>query len=467
MISNKIILLTARHYIVTFALLTSCSETPAWMPRGAKTSTPTPEVTAPEITQSAVPEDPVLTATIVNNDYLLASVNLKPWVTAHYHGQSSTIAIFDNGFAGLNLALGKSLPQNLVVEKSALDNESKTPHGTILAKIIFAMTSGDPAWTAKSQHPKLKLYNTNGFSNLVAAVDQAITDHVNMIVYSQVWEFGGNFDGRGFINAAVNKATDAGILWINAAGNYATSSWQGKLVANRDRTAALPYLKKYIRLVVTEAATKVRISLSWNDFTESKTWMTPRDLDLSLLDSDEKLLSSSHKIQDGIAHDQNTDYSAHARESIDTTLEPGTYLIKVDIKSDNFDSSSRLRLSADGQSISFTDLSADASVMIPADNSSVLTVGASDDPSSSYATILDGSHKPEVAAPSIVQFQSGFGFQGSSTAAAVAAAALSVYQEACGKMNRAAIVEKIKSGEISQQSTIGRGLWLPPNARCQ
>ncbi len=450
------------------AVLASCGPTPAWMQIGVKDEdATTSQVSAPEVTQATVPDDPQLTASIVNNSYLLSSVNLDSWLAAKNHGQTSTIAIFDNGFAGLSLALGKDLPANLSVEKPAIDNESKTPHGTVLAKIIFAMTSGSPKWTTASTHPKLKLYNTNGFTNLNAAVDQAIADHVDMIVYSQVWEFGGNFDGRGFINVAVNKATAAGILWINAAGNYAASSWQGKLVANTERTAVLPYLGKYVRLVVKDASTKVKISLSWNDFTDSKTWMTPRDLDLSLLDSNQKLVESSKKIQDGVDHDKNTAYSAHAREAIETTLEPGTYLIQVDLKSDNFDSASSIRISADGLNISFTDIAENASVMIPADNPSVLTVGASDDSSSSYGTILDGNHKPEVAAPSLIEFQSGFAFSGSSTAAAVAAAALTVYQEACGKMTRTAIVEKIKSGALSQQSTIGRGLWLPTGARCQ
>ena len=449
-------------------LLTSCGRTPRWMQSDSKKDTPVAdEVTAPEVTAPSIPEDPTVTASIVNNSYLKTSVNLDSWLATNKHGESSTIAIFDNGFGGLKLAVGTRLPKDLMVEKPAIDNESKTPHGTVLAQIIFAMTSGSPNWTPESRHPKLKLYNTNGFSNLIAAVDKAIADHVDTIVYSQVWEFGGNFDGRGFINVAVNKATSAGILWINAAGNYAASSWQGKLVANADGSAALPYLNKYVRLVVKDPSTKVKISLSWNDFTDDRAWMTPRDLNLSVLDSNQKLVASSKKIQDGLAHDNNPDYSAHAHESISTTLQPGTYLIRVDVESKNFDSTSSLRISADGQNISFTDVAADASVMIPADNPTVLTVGASDDSSSAYGTILGGTHKPEVAAPSIIDFETGFSIAGSSTAAAVAAAALTIYQDACGKMTRSAIIEKIQSGALSQQSTIGRGLWLPDNALCR
>jgi Subtilase family/Bacterial pre-peptidase C-terminal domain len=450
------------------SFLTSCGSRPAWMggQDSKKDSNETVAISAPEVTQTSTPNDPAFAAAIVNNAYLLSSVNLNPWIQANHHGQSLTIAIFDNGFGSLKLALGKRLPENLSVEKSPIANESVTTHGTILAEIIFAMTSGSPRWTQASQHPTLKLYNTNGFTNLSAAVDQAIADHVDMIVYSQVWEFGGNFDGRGFINAAVNKATNSGILWINAAGNYAASSWQGKLVANADQSAALPYSNKYVRLVVKDPSTSVKISLSWNDFTDSKTWMTPRDLDLYLLDSQQKVIASSHKIQDGKPHDNDANYSAHAREVIETTLQPGTYLIQVDIKSNNFDSASSLRIAADGANISFTDQSTDASVMIPADNPTVLTVGASDDPSSSYGRTQDGILKPEVVAPSIIEFETGLAFRGSSTAAAVAAAALAVYQDACGKQSRSAIVAKIQSAALSQQSVIGRGLWLPGTVQC-
>lgn len=448
-------------------LVTACGNGPSWLRKDKSDKDKKNSTSAPEVTQTGLVENPAYNTALVNNNELIMGVNLTSWLNAGHHGRSMTIAILDNGFGGLKNSLGTRLPPGLAVAKPVIDNESTTPHGTKLAEVIFAMTSGSPAWTAASQHPTIKLYNSNGFTNFSAAVDNAINEHVDMILYSQVWEFGGNFDGRGFINAVVDKATSAGILWVNAAGNYGQSAWQGALVANADQTALLPYLGKYVRLVVNEKSTAVKISLAWNDFADSKDWRTSRDLDLVLLDASMKRVAIGNLIQDGQDHSKDPKYSAHARESIETTLDPGTYLLRVDIKSQNFDTYSRIRLASDGARISFMDQSADASVMIPADNPSVLTVGASDEGSSSAGRTATGLQKPEVVAPSTINFEGGIGFKGSSSAAAVAAGALAVFQDVCGRQNRDMIVYGINSGLLSQLSTVGRGFWMPEGVRCQ
>lgn len=427
-----------------------------------------PIPSAPEVVgQSETPDDPAYQAALTNNDYLTRSVNLRPWLDFGYHAGSQTIAILDNGFAGLKSALGKTLPPDLTVFKGPIDNQSTTLHGTKLAEVIFALTSGSSKWSPRSRHPKLKLYNANGFSNFSAAVDQAVRDKVDIIVYSQVWEFGGNFDGRGFINAAVDKATSRGILWINAAGNYATSSWQGPLIPNYNATARLPFEQQFVRMVVNEDSTPVKVTLSWNDFADSKDWRTNRDLDLVILDRTGREVASGRKIQDGADHGRDSNYSSHAREIIDTTLQPGIYLLRVDIRSRNFDANSRLRLAANGPGVSFVDQSVDASVMIPADNPNVLTIGASDDSSSSFGRTNAGTSKPEVVAPSQLEFETGITFQGSSSAAAVAAATIAVYREACGRLTREQLVERIRGGILSQNTTHGFSLWLPNPGLCR
>jgi hypothetical protein len=190
----------------------------------------------------------------------------------------------------------------------------------------------------------------------------------------------------------------------------------------------------------------------------------------SVMDNSHDSHNHQHQQHHSQDHSQNNNgdgnYSAHAREAIETTLPPGEYLLRVDIKSHNFDANSRIRLAANGPNISFIDQSPDASVMIPADNPNVLTVGASDDVASSAGVTSGGIQKPEVVAPSMIQFESGIAFQGSSSAAAVAAATLAVYQDVCGRLTRQQIVAKITNGLLSQRSTVGRGLWLPATGRC-
>jgi hypothetical protein len=466
-IFKNMCLVTVTLCLTPMAMLWSCGDTKDWL-EGLNPKKPTSDEATPEVfPEQDFDSDPAYKASLVNSDYLIRSVNLRPWLDRGFHGRNQTIGILDNGFAGIEASRGKHLPPNLSVWQGPINNSAETLHGTKLAEVIFAMTSGSPDWHPTSHHPRLKLYNSNGFTNFSAAVDQAIKDRVDIIVYSQVWEFGGNFDGRGFINEAVNKATAAGILWINAAGNYAASSWQGALVVNYlDSVAKLPFEGKYVRMVVSEPSTPVKVTLSWNDFSDSKDWRTSRDLDLALLDRTGREIASSRKIQDGLDHGRDSNYSAHARETLQITLSQGVYLLRVDVKSQNFDQNSRVRLAANGRGISFMDQSPDASVMIPADNPSVLTVGASDDASSSFGQTTSGLSKPEVVAPSILEFESGISFQGSSSAAAVAAATLAVYREACGKLSREQIIFGVNQGQLSQRSVKGLGLWLPPPQTC-
>jgi hypothetical protein len=425
-----------------------------------------PQEAAPQVPPFGGPDDPIFDGTITNDHALRRAVGLEAWLAAGHHGDPVTIGILDNGFGGLKNSVGKRLPAGLTVEPSPIQNESGTPHGRVLAEIITALTSGSPVWTPQSRTPNFKLYNANGFSNFAAAVDRAIKDQVRIILYSQVWEFGGNFDGRGFINHVVDKAVGAGIIWINAAGNYAESSWQGRLMVNPDQTASLPWSGRFIRMNVKEADTPVKISLAWNDFADTKNWRTYRDLDLVLLDAKGRVIDMANKIQDGRDHGNDPTYSAHARETLAVVLPAGDYLLRVDVKSRNFDGYARIRLAADGPGVTFIDKSPDASIMIPADNPNVITVGADDTRSSSRGRTLGGATKPDVLAPSFIQTDVGAAFEGSSTAAAVAAATLAVYEGACGRHSRADLARRIATGELAKFTAQGPILTLPERPVC-
>jgi hypothetical protein len=445
--------------------LTSCGAT---VFSKKKKSTPTipPVATAPEVAPPELPPLDFLGKPILNHQDLAAAVGLTPWTQAGHHGRSIKIAILDNGFYGLSDVSGRFMPHGLSVAASPIKNEARTPHGTILAQIIATLTSGSSTWSGASQAPTLLLYNANGYTNFAAAVDQAMADGADMILYSQVWEFGGNFDGRGFINAVVNKALRAGVLWINAAGNYAESSWQGPLLINADKTARLPHESQFIRLRVAQNDTPVKLTLSWNDFSDSKDWRTSRDLDLFLHDSQGRILEAATKIQDGRDHGGDARYSAHAREIIMTNLAAGDYLLSVRAASANFDGFSRLRIAADGDQVELLDKSDDASIMIPADNPFVVTIGAADTRQSSFGRTVAGATKPDVLTPSLVSFGPGISLDGSSTAAAVAAAIFAVYEGHCGKINYADAQRLIRSEALIKKGGQTRLLSLPASPEC-
>ena len=324
------------------------------------------------------------------------------------------IAILDNGFDGYLPGQGM-LPDSTEVIEGPQNPEAPTNHGLGMAQIVWAMTGKAAAG------PKFYLVNTNGFSNLKAAVDFVIKQGVDVVLYSEVWSFGSNFDGSGFINALVNKATSAGILWINAAGNY------GGMVYNSAVIGHAEDLRFENRLDDND----LNVTLSWTDFSEDENYHATKDLDLFVYDDSDKLVASSELIQHGEAPPTDgtpSQLSGLARESISLRgLDRGTYHIKVVAKSDNFTATDHLRVLIKTErpgSVLFTDHTNGFEIMPPADNPNVFTVGERSDVSSAGPT-LDGRNKPDALVDdATVSFTNGDQTRGSSNAAAMVAGAV-------------------------------------------
>lgn len=384
--------------------------------------------------------------TISNLDELIAQLRLSGIYEHSKHGAGVRIAILDNGFAGLDAALGKTLAPNVFVEEAPRNKEQASEHGRVLAELVYAIATGSTLYNAAVPGPELYLYNTNGITNTEHAFRDAAKRGVDYILYAQSWQFGGNLDGGGFINKIISLAA-ATTTVIAAAGNYGKATYQAPLklpVLRRaarfskdpqDIAAILPYQGKYIRMQVNPSekkgvdapATPVKISLGWNDFKDDITYRTPQNLDLSLYDAKMQLLEESVLIQDGKPHAENeTDYSAHAREVISLTLDPGTYYIAVTAKSRNFKPTSRFWVSAYGENVELLDRLNSNSVFIPGDNPNVLTIGAADDAASSFALPAWGptTYKPELTSFSLVKFANGDEERGTSTASAIATGVL-------------------------------------------
>lgn len=177
-----------------------------------------------------------------------------------------------------------------------IDEQDK--HGREMAAIAWAMTGG-----SRADAPEFVLVNAKGMLNLNRAVQYCIDQKVDIILFSQNYEYGGNFDGRGFINAAVNRALSAGIIWINAAGNYGGRVFNApvKLAAGKTVSGDDAWLdlngKHSLRLLSRYDDNPVRIILSWNAFTDDRTAGTDKDLDLFLYDEFGAEVASSVKKQ--------------------------------------------------------------------------------------------------------------------------------------------------------------------------
>lgn len=472
--------LRLRIYIVGVLAVTSCSSSNPWNKKSAQDVSPVVIAPAPTpapggaqpVPAGGAPDEmgSVQKSTITNLDELIASIQANAWHAAGANCSGKTIAIFDNGFSGLEDSKGVRLPPTLTVEKAPGNAVLETSHGTKLTEIIWALCTGSRVYSSARPGPTLRLYNTNGYTNLASAVDAVVASPVDIVLYSQVWEFGGNFDGRGFINNLVNKVTGHGILWVNAAGNYGQTAWQNSIAFNSQNDVTLPHEGRYLRFSVNSPQTLIKLTLAWNDFGEDKSYKTSQDLDLILEDATHKQLALGNLIQDGQDHPNTQGFSAYAREQMTVLLDPGIYYLRITTpRPAAFTSQSRIRVAADGRDVIFIDQTPEASVMIPADNPSVLTVGASDVDFSSSGTIVGSStHKPDVLAPSILNFDNGMMFAGSSSAAAVAVAGIALYESNCGIKDHDTWV-RIFSASLMGTKAVGAPastMLLPADGKC-
>jgi hypothetical protein len=369
------------------------------------------------------------------------------------------IAILDNGFSGFDASRGL-LPATTEHLSLTQIPEAPTPHGLLMAQTIWGLTNNF------ADGPKFYLINTNGFSNFKAAVEYVIENKIDIVLYAQVWPFGSNFDGTGFINAQVNKAIQAGVLWVNAAGNHHQMIYNGLV---KSHTIQADFLKfgprDYLRFENKIDENQVTLTLSWNDFQESELHNTNKDLDVFVYDVKDQLVGSGELIQRGeapVSGGEPSQLSSHARETIKLqNLDRGTYKIKVKVKSQNFINTDRFRVllvSDKFDAVKFTDHTKGSEIMPPADNLHALTVGEMG-PVASVGPTSDLRIKPDVVVQDArVDFTNGAQIAGTSSASALVAGTLAILKANRSGINLAWVKQYIKS----LSTTVSGGSVLVP-----
>ena len=360
------------------------------------------------------------------------------------------IAILDNGFKNFELEIGKTLPRNTVFHAGpvAVPETQLEPHGTVMAQIVAGLL--DQASGGAFEY-ELHLYSAFGYSNFNAAVQDLVARKIDVVLYSQVWEYGGFGNGRGFINEVVNKATSSGILWINATGNFAKGTYQSRIAPLADGQIDLPGENESVRVRCDNSKAgkcQIRAVLSWNDFSDDVNVGTDKDLDFELTDQSLNLVRSSALIQKKDFPEGQQGVSKYPREIISAEVAPGTYLLRVKRSSDNFGRNDQLRITISGNSVVLIDQTAESDPLNPADNRSVITVGATDsDLSSSSAS---GS-KPEVQLASMLELANGDAYKGSSNSAAMFAAVAAIHSSIVPGLTKSALLKRWNNPEASPE----------------
>jgi len=360
------------------------------------------------------------------------------------------VAVLDNGFYGYEDEVGKGLPAETIcyaesetageqckdefkredIEDQKTGYKRPKPfHGVLMAEIVAQILkkAGDSNYT-------LSLFRTGGIDRLGRAVDQAIADRYDIIVYSDVWEFGGNGDGKGFVNAVVSKASSANIIWLNAAGNFGRTTKIAPVEAAGDWISfkdAKGKVSDGVKLRCTlDRACTLRLVLSWNDFKDDPNAGSDKSLSLHLYDDTDKQIDVSDKIQ-MLSPPDDKEHTKLPRQMIVHQLDPSApkkakiYTAKVKIVTKNFDAKTdQLRLTASGIGVEMLDPSPGESLLPPADNPGVIDIGASDDPQTAGSASLG---LPKIYFKSELELKNGLKPFQSSTATAIAGAMTALY----------------------------------------
>ena len=356
-------------------------------------------------------------------------------------GQNTTIGVIDLGFAGLSTAQSRGeIPGNVqTFDFSGSGLQSSSSHGTAVAEIVHDMAPG----------ADLVLMKISDEVDLENAIDRAIQMGVDVINHSVAW-FNTNFyDGTGIINDAVRRARNAGILWVNAAGNYGQRHWQG-VADDRNGNNWVEFTSGREGLDFSaQAGQLIEVYLTWRDWPSTR-----QDYDLFVTNSFGSIVASSERVQNG--SQPPTEHLLFSAPSA------GNYEIRV--RPASVGSPKQLAIFNLNQDIS--PFVKQGSIVTPGDCSCALAVGAVEHPNwttgpiapfSSQGPTPDGRIKPDLVGPAGVRVSTSQWnpFAGTSAAAphVAGAAALLLSEDAnqsASDLERALQSQAISMGASTQ-----------------
>ncbi|HIP99745.1 TPA: DUF4384 domain-containing protein, partial [Candidatus Bipolaricaulota bacterium] len=222
-------------------------------------------------------------------------------------GVGVKIAVIDVGFQGLAASQARGdLPYSLVTRDfTGTGIETGYYHGTAVAEIIYDIAPGASLYL-------IKIGNEVDLDN---AISYCISQGVDIINHSLGWYNTNFYDGTGVVGDIVRRATAAGILWVQAAGNDARKHWEGYF----SDTDADGWLDTELTFTAS-AGDNSLLYLTWDGWPQ-----TSDDYDLYLYGPDGTLVASSTKTQGG---------SEEPTERVSVTLpQSGTYRIRIQLAS--------------------------------------------------------------------------------------------------------------------------------------
>lgn len=435
----------------------------------------------------------ISTARLLNANDIRSKLGLIA-TTSKLNRSTVKIAVLDFGFEGcdpkkLTFPTGSIIVENYDPEWIKANNlgdpqfqkgfEPGNTHGRLMAQAAWAIAGNS------TQGPVFLLLNANGPTLFKRAVKFAIDQKADIILFSAHFEGGGNFDGHGSINATVEEAVRAGIIWVNAAGNHHGRVYNGAITPGADGYLQFGMAKKgYLQFTNRLDENTHNITLTWNDYAEKEDAGTSKDLALIVENNTGKEIGRADLKQ--IVGDKPTEegQSKNPRERLTLPLlGAGTYRIRVKANSDSFGSKDCLRILISPtrgepyphpdtgkltDPLVFTDATNTEELFPPADNPRVLTVGEIADYSAVGPT-SDRRLKPDLLLPSFpVKWSNGEIAGGTSYTAAFFAGMIASWKAEYPKLQTNDIfgwLESLRKPLRAKSPKPAPVPWKSPNAK--
>ena len=201
------------------------------------------------------------------------------WNQAGYRGQGIKVGVIDGGFEDIRSLMGSELPQTIKARCYRTSSDEPTDdlgdcengenHGTVVAETVMDIAPEVSLYIAV---PKSK-------GDMRKVVDWMIAEGVSVINHSVGWSFDGPGDGTSPYSwsalKTVDRAVERGIVWVNAAGNYAQRTWFKRGPSDTDGDGFLEFADGKEEITGSRGT---RLQLRWADRWGGAT----RDLDLYL-----------------------------------------------------------------------------------------------------------------------------------------------------------------------------------------
>ncbi len=383
---------------------------------------------------------PLVPQTLVVSEGV-ALTGASDYHTRGFRGQGVKIAVIDLGFAGLSAAQSRGeLPGGIqTFDYTGTGIESGTNHGTAVAEIIYDM----------APQAQLILMKVGDEVDLENAKEEAIRQGAKIINHSVGW-FNTNFyDGTGIVNNIVADARSRGVLWVNAAGNYARRHWQGAFRdANLNKWHEFSAGDESLSITVN-AGDQIGVFLTWNDWPASA-----NDYDLYLFNNSGTQVAASQRIQSGT--------EPPIESLFYHSFIPGTFHIQI--KADGTPTPRTFSLFSLNHDIEYAVPS--NSIIAPGDSPNALTVGAVNRqnwttgpiaPYSSQGPTNAGLSKPDIVGPDRVSTFTYTEFPGTSAATPHVAGAAALLLSENPNLTAGQLEARLKSDAIPMGSPLQFG----------